>query len=41
MKKSISRETLSIYPNFNELFVAVISPGNKPINVYSRELNPA
>ena len=52
MKKSISRETLLVYPDFNKPFVihtdvskvqlgAVISQDNKPIAFYSRKLNPA
>ena len=52
MKKSISRETSLVYPNFSKLFVihtdaskvqlgAVISQDNKPIAFYSRKLNPA
>ena len=52
MKKSISRETLLVYPNFSKPFVihtdaskvqlgAVISQDNKPIAFYSRKLNPA
>ena len=52
MKKSISRETLLVYPDFNKPFVihtdaskvqlgAVISQNNKPIAFYSRKLNPA
>jgi len=52
MKKSISRETLLVYPDFNKPFEihtdaskvqlgAVISQNNKPIAFYSRKLNPA
>ena len=52
MKKSISRETLLVYPDFNKPFEihtdaskvqlgAVISQDNKPIAFYSRKLNPA
>ena len=52
MKKSISRETLLVYPSFSKPFEnhkdaskvhlgAVISQDNKPIAFYSRELNPA
>ena len=52
MKKSISRETLLVYPNFSKSFVihtdafkvqlgAVINQDNKPIAFYSRKLNPA
>ena len=48
MKKSISRETLLVYPNFSKLFVihkdaskvqlgAVISQDNTPIGFYSRK----
>ena len=52
MIKSISRETLLVYPDFNKPFDihtdaskvqlgAVISQDNKPIAFYSRKLNPA
>ena len=52
MKKSISRETLLVYPNYSKLFVihtdtskvhlgAIISQDNKPIAFYSRKLNLA
>ena len=52
MKKSISRETLLVYPDFSKPFEihtdaskvqlgAVISQNNKPIAFYSRKLNPA
>ena len=52
MKKSISRETLLVYPDFSKPFEihtdaskvqlgAVISQENKPIAFYSRKLNPA
>ena len=51
IKKSVSRETLSVYPNFSKLFVihtdaskvqlgVVISQDNKSIAYYSRKLNP-
>ena len=51
MKKSISRETLLVCPNFSKPFVTntdtskvqlgvVISQDNKPIAFYSRKLNP-
>ena len=51
MKKSISRETLLVYPNFSKPFVihtdaskvqlgAVINQDNKLIAFYSRKLNP-
>ena len=52
MKKTISRDALLAYPNFNKTFEihtdasktqlgAVISQDNKPIAFYSRKLNPA
>ena len=52
LKKSISRETLLVYPDFNKPFEihtdaskvqlgAVISQDNKPIAFYRRKLNPA
>ena len=52
MNKSISRETLSVYPKYSKLFVihtdaskvqlgAIICQDNKPIAFYSRKLNPA
>ena len=52
MKKSISRETLCVYPNFNKVFVthtddskaqlgAVIKQDNKSIALYNEELIPA
>ncbi len=52
MKRIIARETLLVYPDFNQPFIiytdashtqlgAVISQNNKPIAFYSRKLNPA
>ena len=51
IKKTLSRETFLVYPNFNEpieihtgmsksQFGAVISQNTKQIAVYSRKLNP-
>ena len=52
IKRIITKETLLMYPNFNEVFDihtdasktqlgAVISQNGKPIAFYSRKLNPA
>ena len=52
MKRTVSRETLLAYPNFNETFEihrdasnqqlgAVISQNNQPVAFYSRKLNSA
>ena len=52
IKRIITKETLLMYPNFNEIFEihtdasktqlgAVISQSGKPIAFYSRKLNPA
>lgn len=52
IKRTITRETLLMYPNFDEVFEihtdasktqlgSVISQNGKPIAFYSRKLNPA